>query len=59
MTDFSSMLVKGMCDLPGASVLHSAVAGDKSCRKHLVKNDTYDFGCAANLCDPRVKKVTI
>ena len=59
MADFSSMLVKGMCDLSGASALHSAVAGDKSCRKHLVKNDTYDFGCGANLRDPRVKKVTI
>lgn len=59
ISDFSSMLVKGMCDLPGASALHSAVAGDKSCRKHLVNNDTYDFGCAANLYDPWLKKVTI
>ena len=42
-----------------ASALHSAVAGDKSCRKHLVKDDTYDFGCAANLRDPWLKKVTI
>ena len=58
MTDFSSMLVQGLCDLSCVSALHSAVAGDKSCRKHLLEDVTYDFGCAAKSGDPWFKKVT-
>ncbi len=57
MTDFSSMLVQGMCDLSCVSALHRSVAGDKSCRKHLLKDDTYDFGCAAKTSE-WFKKVT-